>query len=218
MVWRLHSSIRCSLSRVFTPSPNSEPSGSTTAARPPGFSRRMMRARNRSAVSRVRKCGGKFDLDAVLLAPAEGRIGQHDVHAVGLRVADVGPRQRVVVAHEARVLDAVQQHVGDAEHVRKLLLLDRAQGGLHLRLVLGPLHVALAHVIDGAGEKAAGAAGGIEQDFAGLRVDAVRHEGGDGARRVVLAGVAGRLQVVENLLVDVAEVLAFGQVVEIDAR
>ena len=69
---------------------------------------------------------------------------------------------------------------------------------------------------DGAGEKAAGAAGGIEQDFAGLRVDAVDHEGGDGARRVVLAGIAGRLQVVEDLLVDVAEVLALGEIVEID--
>ena len=52
---------------------------------------------------------------------------------------------------------------------------------------------------------------GIEQDFAGLRVDAVHHEGGDGARRVVFAGVAGRLQVVEDLLVDVAEMLAFGR-------
>ena len=69
---------------------------------------------------------------------------------------------------------------------------------------------------DGAGEEAAGAAGGIEQDFAGLRVDAVDHEGGDGARRVVLARVAGALQVVEDLLVDVAEVLALGQVVEVD--
>ena len=71
---------------------------------------------------------GKVVLDAVFLAPAERRIGEHDVDAVALRVADVGPRQRVVVAHEARVLDAVQQHVGDAQHVRQLLLLDGAQG------------------------------------------------------------------------------------------
>ena len=35
--------------------------------------------------------------------------------------------------------------------------------------------------------------------------------------RVVLARVAGALQVVEDLLVDVAEVLALGQVVEVDA-
>ena len=50
----------------------------------------------------------------------------------------------------------------------------------------------------------------------GLRVDAVDHERGDGARRVVFARVAGALQVVEDLLVDVAEVLALGQVVEVD--
>ena len=155
-------------------------------------------------------------LDAVLLPPAEGRVGEDDVDAVGLGVADVGPGQGVVVADEAGILDAVQQHVGDAEHVRKLLFLHRAQGLLHLLLVLGLLHVALAHVADGAGEEAAGAAGRVEEDFAGLRVDAVRHEGGDGARRVVLAGVAGALEVVEDLLVDVAEVLALGEVVEVD--
>ena len=131
------------------------------------------------------------------------------------RVADVGPGQRVVVADEAGVLNAVQQHVGDAEHVRELLLLDGAQGLLHALLVLDLFHVALAHVADGAGEKAAGAAGGVEQDFAGLGIDAVHHEGGDGARRVVLARIAGALQVVEDLLVDVAEVLALGEVVEV---
>jgi hypothetical protein len=51
---------------------------------------------------------------------------------------------------------------------------------------------------------------------AGARVDAVGHEGGHGARRVVFAGIAGRLQVVENLLVDVAEMLALAEIVEVD--
>ena len=92
-----------------------------------------------------------------------------------------------------------------------------AQGLLHLLFVVWRLHVALAHVADGAGEKAAGAAGGIEEDLARLRVDAIGHEGGDGAGRVVLARVAGALQVVQDLFVDVAEVLALGQVVEVDA-
>ena len=77
------------------------------------------------------------------------------------------------------------------------------------------LHVALAHVANGAGEEAAGAAGGVEEDFAGLGIDAVHHEGGDGARRVIFAGIAGALQVVEDLLVDVAEVLPLGEIVEI---
>ena len=57
----------------------------------------------------------------------------------------------------------------------------------------------------------------VQQRLAGLRVDHLGHEGGHGAWRVVLARVAGRLQVVQDLLVDVAEVLALGQVVEVDA-
>jgi hypothetical protein len=75
----------------------------------------------------------------------------------------------------------------------------------------------LAHVADGAGEEAAGAAGGVEEGLAGLGVDHLDHEGGDGAGGVVFARVAGGLQVVQDLLVDVAEVLALGQVVEVDA-
>ena len=75
----------------------------------------------------------------------------------------------------------------------------------------------VAHVADGAGEEAASAAGGVEENFAGVWVDAVGHEGGDGAGRVVLARVSGALEIVQDLLVDVAEVLAFGEVVEVDA-
>ena len=155
-------------------------------------------------------------LDAVLLLAAEGRVGEHDVHAVLALPADIGPRQGVVVAHEARVFDAVQQHVGDAEHVGKLLLFDGAERGLHGLFVLGPPDMALAHVPQGTGQESAGAAGRIEQRLARFRVDPVDHECGHGAGRVVLARIAGRLQVVEDLFVDVAEMLAFAQVVEVD--
>ena len=119
------------------------------------------------------------------------------------------------MAHEAGILNAVQQHVGDAEHVRQLLFLDGAQGFLHPLLVFHLFHVTIAHVANGAGEKSARAAGGVQEDFAGLRVDAVHHEGRDGARRVILARVTGALQVGEDLLVDVAEMLALGEVVEV---
>jgi hypothetical protein len=74
----------------------------------------------------------------------------------------------------------------------------------------------LAHVVDGAGEEAAGAAGGVDEDFAGLRIDPVGHELGDGPRRVEFPGVAGGLEVAEDFLVDVAEVLALFQAVEVD--
>ena len=81
----------------------------------------------------------------------------------------------------------------------------------------GPLHVAFAHMTDGTGQEPAGAASRIEQRLTRFRVDHPRHERGHGARRVVFARVAGRLQVVQDLLVDVAEVPARSQVVEIDA-
>jgi len=158
----------------------------------------------------------KVAFDAVLLTPAKGWISEDDLNTIRLRVADIGPGQRVVVAHEAGVLYAMQQHVGDAEHVRQLLLLHRMQRDLHVDLVFDPLHIMLAHVANGAGEESAGAACGIEQRLAGMGINAIDHEGGDRARRVVFAGVAGALQVGEDLLVDIAEVLALDEVVEID--
>ena len=60
MVWRLHSSRSFFLIRVLMPSPNSVPSGNTTAARPPSLSKSITRIRKRSAVSRVRNSDGKL--------------------------------------------------------------------------------------------------------------------------------------------------------------
>ena len=90
------------------------------------------------------------------------------------------------------------------------------RAGLHPLLVLDLLDVMFAHVPQGAGEKSAGAASGVQQYFTGPGIDTFGHEGRNRAGRVVLARVASALQVVEDLLVDVAEVLALGQVVEVD--
>jgi hypothetical protein len=49
-----------------------------------------------------------------------------------------------------------------------------------------------------------------------MRVDAVGHKGSDGARRVVLARIAGRLQIVEKLLVELTEMPPLVEIVEID--
>jgi hypothetical protein len=49
-----------------------------------------------------------------------------------------------------------------------------------------------------------------------LRVDHVHHELGDGARRVELARVAGALQVLEDLFVEVVELVALALAVEVD--
>ena len=70
---------------------------------------------------------------------------------------------------------------------------------------------------DGAGQKTAGAAGGVEERLSRLRIDLLDHKGGDRARRIIFARIAGGLQVVQDLLIDVAEMLALGQVVEVYA-
>jgi hypothetical protein len=60
--------------RVLTPSPNSVPSGSSTAARPSVFSRRAISARNRSAVSLVRKVGKLFSMPSSSRPPKGGFV------------------------------------------------------------------------------------------------------------------------------------------------
>ncbi len=156
MVCRLHSSISDTLRRVFTPSPNSEPIRNrsfSTAARPPGFSRRIMRARNRSAVSLVRKCCGRLlSMPSSSLPPNGGFVSTMSTRSFCSQLM-YGRTQRVVVADEARVLDAVEQHVRDAKHVRQGLLFDCAQGCLHLLFVFRLFHVTLAHVIERTGVK-----------------------------------------------------------------
>ncbi len=49
-----------------------------------------------------------------------------------------------------------------------------------------------------------------------MRIDPVGHEGCDGARRIIFASVAGRLKVVEKLLIELAEVPPLIEIVEID--
>ena len=133
-----------------------------------------------------------------------------------MRVADVRPSERIVVPDEARILDPVQQHVRRAQHVRKRLLLDGPKRLLHELLIFWRLHILLAHVANRAGEESSRPACWVQDDLAGLRVDTLGHERRHRSRRVVLAGVSGTLEVVEDLLVDIAEVLLLGEVIEVD--
>lgn len=77
--------------------------------------------------------------------------------------------------------------------------------------------VMAAHVAHGAGEKAAGAAGTIQQNFAWLGIDSIHHEGGHTARGVVLPRIASALQIIQQLFVDITEVFALAEVVEVNA-
>ena len=87
----------------------------------------MISARKRSAVSRVWNCLGKLhSMPGSSLPPNGGFVRTTSTRSC-CGVADVRPRERVVVPDEARILDAVQQHVRRAQHVRERLLLDGAK-------------------------------------------------------------------------------------------
>ena len=70
------------MSRVLTPSPKSEPSGSTTAARPLRLEEANDEGQEKVGGFAGLEVLGKVALDAVFLLAAEGRIGEDDVHAV----------------------------------------------------------------------------------------------------------------------------------------
>ena len=113
--------------RVFTPSPNSVPSGSTMPARPPGLSSFMMQHEKQVGRLAGAELGGEVGLDAVLLHAAERRVGDDDVDAL-LRPQSRSGRASVLSWRTLRGhVDAVQQHVGHAQHVRQVLLLDAGE-------------------------------------------------------------------------------------------
>ena len=116
-------------------------------------------------------------------------------------------------------LDAVQQHVGDAEQMRQRFFFHAGERSpVDCCSSAACFNVVFADVFDGAGEKAAGAAGGIEDASRRAGIDLLDHELGDGARGVIFAGIAGALEVAQELLVDVAEQVAVLSSVEIDPR
>ena len=114
--------------------------------------------------------GGEVGLDAVLLHAAEGRVGDDDVDALLRAPVAQGAGQGVVVADVGGHVDAVQEQVGHAQHVRQVLLLDAGEAVLDGALVGLGLGL-LAQVLDGAGEEAAGAAGGVEDGLAEAGID-----------------------------------------------
>ncbi|MNL22760.1 hypothetical protein D3C87_1441200 [compost metagenome] len=70
-------------------------------------------------------------------------------------------------------------------------------------------------MFDGAGEKASGAAGRVHDLFVQFRIDHAHHKFGDRPWGVELASVAGVLQVAQQLLVEIAELMALLGLVEV---
>ena len=118
------------------------------------------------------KVAGKVVFDAVFFHAAKGRVGDDDVDPVFVGVVRVRAAQGVVVPDVGGCVDAVQNHVGDAQHMGQRFLLDTMDGCLQGFFVIRRFYVIFAFVVDGAGEKAAGAAGRVEHGFVQFRVDA----------------------------------------------
>ena len=161
--------------------------------------------------------GGKVGLDAVLLHAAEGRVGDDDIHALLGRPVAQRAGQRVVVAHIGGDVDAVQQQIGHAEDVRQVLLLDAREAFLDKALRRPRSLPACA----GARWRRRGSRRCRRRDREWsppqARIDLLDDELGHGARGVELTRVAGGLEVLEDLLVDVAEHVAVIGGIEVDA-
>ena len=145
-------------------------------------------------------------LHVLLLAAAVGRVHQDHVELILLRVIQHIVQQAVVVEH-LRHIEAVQQQIGDAEHVGELLLLNAVDGipvFLRIRRVLD----LLLQLAKPAGDEAARAAGKVRHLLADPRLDHPRHEVGHGAGRVELARGTGALQLLENGFVDLVKGVA----------
>ena len=153
MVCNSHSVSSRSFRRVFTPSPNKVPSGSTTAARPPGLSELDDQHQEQVCGLAGAELTREIVLNAVLLHAAKRRIGQHHVNPVAHTDVAQGPSERVVVPNAGRHINTMHDHVGGTQQVRQGLLLHALNAGLKLRLLRWRLHVLLANVLNGAGQK-----------------------------------------------------------------
>jgi hypothetical protein len=101
-----------------------------------------------------------------------------------------------------------------ASIVRQRFLLHAVDTLLQSLAVIGGFDL-LVQVLDGAGKKAAGATGRVEDSLPELGVEHIDHELGDGAGGVVFARVPGRLQIGKDLFVDVVEQVTVAGFIEV---
>ena len=149
---------------------------------------------------------GEVALDVGLFAAAVGRIHHNDIETVFVRIVQDVADEGIVVDDVWHVY-IMQEHIGDAEHVGELLLLDAVD-----RLVVrfGVFDSAFFRKsVQPAGDETAGAAGEIGHLFTEFGTDHASHEVGDGARSVELTGGTGALQLAEDGFVDLAESVTF---------
>ena len=157
---------------------------------------------------------------SIVFIATKGRVGNDAIDFVVGTPLVPANAQGVSVLDLAGHINAVQQHVGGTQQVGQLLFFNAVNQRFNGAFVVGAGMGGelVAEVVDGRSQKAAGAAGGVHDGFTPVqaRVHLGCHEGGDGAWGVELARVACAAQVVEHLLVHIAQTGAGFEVVEVD--
>ena len=109
-----------------------------------------------------------------LFAAAVGRVHKDHVKLIVFCVVQHVAEKRVIMEY-ARVVQPVQQKIGDAEHVRKLLFLYAVDRIAVFRGVGGAAHLFL-QLFEPACDKAARATGKVCHLLANLRIDYLCHK------------------------------------------
>ena len=158
--------------------------------------------------------GRKVVFHICFFAATVGRIHQNNVHPILSGVVQHIMQQSIVVV-DTRVVEVVQQQVGDTEHIGELLFLDAVDGIAESRLIFGGLDL-LVQLLQPAGQKAAGTAGKVGHLLPYLGPDHLGHKVSDGPGRIEFAGRTCALQLFQNGLVDLAEGVAFRIIVQLE--
>ena len=74
--------------------------------------------------------GREVVFDAIFFHATKGRVGDDDVDAVFVGIVPQRPAQRVVMLNIGGGVNAMQNHVGDAEHMRQGFFVNAINGGL----------------------------------------------------------------------------------------
>ena len=160
--------------------------------------------------------GGYFGLDGVFFHPPKWWIGDHDVHSVLWAVIPQRTSERIVVAYLGGNLDLVQEHIGGTEKMRQCLFFNALYGRLQSYLICRRLDILGPYVLYGTGQKAPGSAGWIQDRFSEFWVNHVHYELGDSPRRIEFTRIASALEILEDLLVDVAKKMPVLGAVEVN--
>ena len=141
------------------------------------------------------------------LIAAVRRIHQNNIELIIPCVVQNIFQQRVVMVN-FRHINTMQQHIGDAQHIRKLLLLNSVDRSIISCLIFCSFDFSR-KFLQPACKKTASAAGKVRNLFANLRINHLCHKISNGTRGVELTGRTGTLQFFQNRFIDFAESMAF---------